>query len=213
MRKMFDSTTVADLPEGGDLYAGYMDGRYRTVDGLRQRFPKAKIVTITVLGTPRADVCDTEPGNIGPAGAARWAAAEVHAGRHPTLYAMASQWKTVKEEVEKQGITGKVSYWIADYDRDPTIPAGAVAKQYLHGDLKTIGSFAYSGGHFDVSNVADHWPGVDPPRRPRPLDVATRTAVRLVTHRLNKRHRPLTAKGRELLLACRTAINHALNVK
>ena len=90
MRKMYDSTNVADLPPDGDLYAGYCDGNYKTVDGLRRRFPKATVVTITVLGAPGAHVCDTEPGNIGPQGAVKWAAREVKAGRHPTLYCMAS---------------------------------------------------------------------------------------------------------------------------
>lgn len=213
-RKLYDSTSVKDIPETATFVAGYVDGNYRTVDALHERFPKARVVTITVLGTPGANVCDTEPGNIGIAAAARWAKAEVAAGRHPSLYCMASQWGQVKAAVKANGIAGKVSYWVASYDGKAIIPAGAVAKQYLHGDLKTIGPAAYSGGHYDVSVVADHWPGVDPPiLRPRPLAATTRAALRLITRRMNHRRHPLTARGRERLLACQAAINHALNIK
>lgn len=210
-RTMYDSTTVSDVPETATMIAGYVDGNYRTVDALHERFPKAKIVTVTVLGTPGANVCDTEPGNIGIAAAARWAAGEVAAGRHPTLYCMASQWPQVKAAVKANGVTGKVSYWIAQYDGKASIPAGAVAKQYASSDVPA-GQPGHTSGHKDVSIVASYWPGVDPPPAVR-LSPVTRAAVRLATRGLKRRHRQVTPAGRELLLALRAAVNHALNVK
>ena len=45
---------------------------------------------------------------------------------------------------------------LAHYDGDPAIPAGAVAKQY-RGDVAP---------GYDVSSVADFWPGVDSPASP-----------------------------------------------
>jgi peptidoglycan hydrolase-like protein with peptidoglycan-binding domain len=152
-RRMFDSTTAGDVPAKARMVAGYVDGSFQTVEELRRRFPRAQVVSITVLGTPGAHVCDTEPGNISISGAVRWAADELHAGRRPTVYCTASQWPQVKAAVEARGLAGKVSYWIANYDGRAAIPRGAVAKQYADPKL--------TGKHFDVSVVARHWPGVD----------------------------------------------------
>lgn len=185
-RLMYDSTTAADIPRSAKMVAGYVDGLYRNLTALHTRFPNATIIKITVLGAPGAQVCDTEPGNIGIDGAAKWAAAEVKAGRHPTLYCMASQWPQVKAAVKKRGITGKVSYWIAQYDGKAVIPAGAVAKQHLHGDKNHPGS--YSGGHYDISIVADYWPGVDPEPKPRAKALSRwqRALIRRVTQILTR---------------------------
>lgn len=211
MRTMFDSTTAADVPKGGDLYAGYVDGRYVTASALRKRFPKATVVTITVLGTPGAHVCDTEPGNIGVAGAVRWAKNEIVAGRKPTLYCMASMWPQVKTAAKKAGIDGKVSYWIASYDGKAEIPKGAVAKQYLHGDKNNPGS--YSGGHYDTSIVADRWPGVDPeqpaPPKVKPLSRWQRALIRRVTGLLNGVD-DLTTDDRKAVAGLDAAALHAL---
>jgi hypothetical protein len=166
-----------------------------------------------VLGQSGAHVCDTEPGNIGPAAAARWAKNEVAAGRHPTLYCMASQWDEVKRAVAANGATGKVSYWIADYDGDPTIPAGAVAKQYLSPDGS---GKSKAGGHYDVSVVAAYWPGVDPKPTPKPkaTDVSRLSLVlaRRLTSRLSKRHVPV-AGGRNVLAALDAQIQRVLKLK
>jgi hypothetical protein len=214
-RTCYDSTTAADVPKGGDLYAGYVDGRYVTVPALRKRFPKARIVTITVLGTPGAHVCDTEPGNIGVAGADRRAKNEIVAGRKPTLYLMASMWPQVKTAVKNAGIAGKVSYWIAQYDGKGEIPKGAVAKQYLHGDKNHPGS--YSGGHYDTSIVADYWPGVDPepapkPPKVKPLSKWQRALIRRVTQILNKTD-DLTTDDRKAVAGLDAAALHALGGK
>lgn len=212
MRFCYDSTTAADVPKGGALYAGYVDGLYKTVPALRKRFPKATIVTITVLGTPGAHVCDTEPGNIGVAGAVRWAKNEIVAGRNPTLYCMASMWPQVKTAVRNAGIAGKVSYWIAQYDGVAQIPKGAVAKQHLHGDKAHPGS--YSGGHFDVSVVADYWPGVDPePVKDQPLSRRHRRWAKQLTVAFGKRTHPPTDDDRKTLAALDAATLHALGRK
>lgn len=166
---MYDSVTVADIPHVATMIAGYVDGIYANVPAIRQRFPHATIVTVTVKGTPGANVIDCEPGDASPAQAAAWAKREVAAGRKPTIYCMASQWVQVKLAVASAGVTGKVSYWIADYDGQPAVPSGAVAKQYL-------GSPGNSPGHYDVSVVAAHWPGVDPD--PKPLSARQQRLAR-----------------------------------
>lgn len=154
MRTLYDSTTVQDIPKSATMVAGYMDGKYQTVRALRARFPKAQIVTITVLGTPGAHVADVETGDLTPASGAIWAKREIQAGRKPTLYCSASLWPAVERAVRAQGISGKVSYWIAHYDDVAQIPEGAVAKQYR----------STSKPNLDTSVAVDapHWPGVDP---------------------------------------------------
>ncbi|GLY65481.1 hypothetical protein [Amycolatopsis taiwanensis] len=44
--------------------------------------------------------------------------------------------------------------WVARYDGVANLPVGCVAKQYINPPG--------SGGHFDLSAVADFWPGIDP---------------------------------------------------
>lgn len=180
-RTMYDSTTIADIPEHATMIGAYIDGRYANHDAAQRRFPHATIVTITVTGEPRAHVVDCEPGDLTPQHAALWAQREHLAGRHPTIYCMASQWGAVKRAVAALDLTGSdVSYWIADYDGDPTIPAGAVAKQYANQDI--------TGHHFDRSSVAGYWPGVDPepsvilphPKRQRPNRALLLALIRLI---------------------------------
>jgi hypothetical protein len=206
-RTMYDSTDVMDIPANARMVAGYVDGRYANVRAMRARFRDAKVVTITVFGKAGADVGDIEPGCMTVDHGVRWARAEVAAGRKPTLYCMASMWPQVKAAVKAAGIGRKVSYWVASYDDVSTIPAGAVAKQYRHGDLSTIGPKAYSGGHFDVSSVVAYWPGVDP--RP-PLSERSRLLARKLRRRLSRRRYPVGA-GRRLLRRLRRAIRHALH--
>jgi hypothetical protein len=52
------------------------------------------------------------------------------------------------------------NWWLAGYDDVPEIPAGAIGKQYANEPL--------TGGHYDLSVVADHWPGVDTGPGPSP---------------------------------------------
>jgi len=183
-RQMYDSVNANSVPAGADLYAGYVDGNYANVDQLRRRFPHRTIVTVTVIGLPGANVCDCETGDLTPEHAARWASNEIHAGRKPTIYCNASTWPAVRERVRAYGITGKVSYWIAQYDGRADIPAGAIAKQYL-GDHPNG-----HGGTYDASIVADHWPGVDPdptPPRPKPQPIEGDDVQRMLE---DQRHTP-----------------------
>lgn len=151
-RTMYDSVTPSNCPTGAPLYGAYVDGRYANVAAMQNRNPNARIVKITVTGnTLNAHVADVENGDLSPTSGAAWAKRRLAAGYHPTLYCSASVWPAVKNAVAAAGIAGKVSYWIAHYDGDPTIPNGAVAKQYL-GDFHG----------YDKSSVLGYWPGVDP---------------------------------------------------
>ena len=87
---MPDSIYPANLPGGYPAYLGYADGEWQTVPRLRELFPGAHIVGLTVFGGPlSADGVDCEPGNVGAAGAADWVARKLAAepGSRPIVYA------------------------------------------------------------------------------------------------------------------------------
>jgi hypothetical protein len=174
---MFDAVTIANLPHDATLLAGYVDGRNTTghYERVRAALPHARVLRITVTGgTLDAEIGDVEAGDMRPQSGAAWAARKIAAGQHPTLYCSASPWPAVKAEVQKAGIAGLVSYWIADYDGDPTIPPGAVAKQFTD---------RAHGRSLDQSIVADHWPGVDDDvATPPVLTVAARNRGHATLH-------------------------------
>lgn len=149
---MYDAVDVAALPGDGDLYAGYIDGNYVTVPALRQRFPNKPIVEVAVrTGTNAGHVFDTEPGNPEPPAAARWVAMRRASGLDTAgIYTMRSWWGWCIDALNAVGIDpNTVPFWIADATGREHELAGAIATQWLfHGD-------------WDLSNVADHWPGVD----------------------------------------------------
>lgn len=149
-RTMYDAVTPGNLPEGGDLYAGYLDGRYRNVAAIQARFPGKRVVTISVTGMVPADVLDVEAGNITPDKAPDWAQWMRGQGRTPTVYCPSSLWGDCIRAFTGRGINPPL-WWVAHYDDDPTLTPGMVAKQY-GGD---------TAGGFDISAVADYWPGID----------------------------------------------------
>jgi hypothetical protein len=155
-RIMYDSVTPRNVPADAQMVAGYADGVYANLAELRARFPRATVVSIAVRWTTCAQVRDVENGDATPAQAVLWCT-QTMAGvtsQHLTVYCNSSMWPAVRAAFQAAGV-GEPNYWVAQYDGDPTIPAGAAAKQYL-GD--------YHG--YDQSSVADYWPGVDPAPAP-----------------------------------------------
>ena len=151
MRTMYDSVSPSGIPAGAELVAGYVDGRYANVAAMKERFPKARVVTIAVSSKTRAMVLDVEPGDASPATAVTWCTttmAETDNSRL-TVYCQASTVPAVKAAFKAAGVS-LPQFWVAQWDGVHSLPAGAVAKQHT------------STKHYDVSVVADHWPGVDP---------------------------------------------------
>lgn len=153
-RTMYDAVNVSGVPAGATLVAGYGDGLYQDVDAFRARFPNATVVVIAVssrhnLGT----VLDVETGDATPAEAPPWVLMRRAAGVDPTIYCNSSTWPSVRAAFQAAGVA-QPHYWIAQYDNVGSIPAswtslGCVAKQYA------------DPGPYDLSIVADYWPGVD----------------------------------------------------
>ena len=155
-RLMYDAVTPSRIPAGAALVAGYVNGKFANLDGLRSHCPHAVIVGISVTASADlGDVLDVETGDATPAQAPGWVKKRRAAGADPTVYCNESTWPSVLAAFKAAGVA-QPHYWIAKWDGSANIPAGAVAKQFQ------------TGAGFDVSSVAAHWPGIDPAPKPAP---------------------------------------------
>lgn len=159
MRSMFDGITPGEVPAGATLYAGYLNGNWPSCAALAAAHPAAVHVSISVTaGANVGQVLDVETGDATPGEAVNWVLTRRHAGADPTVYCNTSTWPQVRAAFQTHDVP-EPHYWLAQYDGVATIPAawssaGVVAKQY-----------ADKGG-YDISVVADYWPGVDPEPTP-----------------------------------------------
>jgi hypothetical protein len=150
VRTMYDAIDPTAIPASAGIVAGYTDGMYANMPAMAARFPHAIRVPIAVFASSNSGtVLDVETGDASPDQAPGWVLMRRRAGVDPSVYCNSSTWPAVRAAFHAAGVA-EPHYWIAQYDGDPTIPAGAVAKQYL----STTG--------WDESSVAAHWPGVDP---------------------------------------------------
>lgn len=148
---MYDSITAADCPADGDLYAGYLNGRWQSYEPLVQLHPGKRVVSISVFPSDvRGDVLDVETGDATPAQAPAWLAARRNQGAWPSLYCNPSNRQAVEDAVAAAGLV-QPPYWVAHYTHVSHMEPGAVATQWD------------DPGPYDVSLVADYWPGVDGP--------------------------------------------------
>lgn len=148
-RRMYDAVTPSNMPSGGQLYAYYVDGLYANGTEVKSRFPGKIYVPITIGNTAayKGLVLDCEPGDASPSAAVAWCTAYPGDNSDLTVYCDTSTWPSVRQAFQSAGVT-EPNYWVAQYDNNPVIPSGAIAKQY-------------ATGNYDTSIVADHWPGVD----------------------------------------------------
>ena len=154
MRYMFDSTSINDIPTTAQMVAYYVDGIYAVSEAtVRARFPHATLVGISAIGTDAGIAGDVEPGCMTVAQGVLWVKYRRAANADPTIYCNEmNAWAGIRQAFKNAGVA-EPHYWVADYDNVPTLPAGAIAKQYANPTL--------TGGHYDKSIVADTWPGVD----------------------------------------------------
>lgn len=142
-----DATMVASYTQGGKFPSNYQE--------MVTLFPKATHVSICVFDTGTAQVLDVETGDATPAQSVGWVKRMRSLGVDPTIYCNTSTWPQVVNEFNMAGVT-LPHWWSAQYDNVAILDTPpAVAKQYT--DRADIGN------PFDVSIVADYWPGVDPP--------------------------------------------------
>lgn len=154
MRIMYDSITASNCPDDGQLYAGYVDGRWPNWAEMARRHPGKRIVKVTIWNGD-ADVLDVEAGDATPQQAVIWCRARRKLGKDPTVYCNLSTWPAVVAAFSLAG--DPLPHWWAAGYRIPAIPylqPGSVATQWA------------DFGPYDQSLVADYWPGVDPPPTP-----------------------------------------------
>lgn len=158
-RKMYDSINPDAIPVDAQMVAGYIDGStYRWPESAWSRFPhsvKVRIARRTF--TNDGHVLDVESGipTVWPPSQAivDWVNMRRKAGVEPTIYCnQLNDWPGIRTLFQNAGVR-EPQYWVARYNNIPTIPTGAVAKQYANAPL--------AGGNYDLSAVADYWPGVD----------------------------------------------------
>lgn len=117
--RMLDSVTVANLPNGADAYAGYIDGAFQTYHALAARFRgHAHLLSIAVFASGNAECLDIETGDATPGQAPAWVRRQHGRGiRRPVLYASASTMGTVSTTLHRAGLA-RSSYrlWSAHYN-------------------------------------------------------------------------------------------------
>lgn len=129
-------------------------------------FPNAKFVPITVFPTDdKGLIFDGPPDNATWPQVVDWVVLRRRSGAIVTVYTDGDQWSTGKAAFAARGVAEPL-WWIATWNGQQTIPAGAIGHQYA-GDA--------SGG-FDQSIVADYWPGVDAAPSPKPPPPAPKPA-------------------------------------
>lgn len=182
MRTMYDGIHPELSPGGGALYASYVDGKWPNYLSLQRLWPGARHVSIAVFASDSAHVLDVERFDATPEQAPGWAHARRAEGIVPCVYMSRVVWGECVRQFELQHEPAPL-WWVANYDGVPVLPFGAVAKQYRN----TAG--------YDVSVVADYWPGIDPAPKPntpeddmpRPLIVAYNKAQWIVAGDLTSR--------------------------
>lgn len=158
-RTMYDSVTATDIPLSATMVAGYINGTYAWSQADWDRFPHAIRVRIaTRANIDDGHVLDVEQGAARPYDAPGWVQRRRAAGIDPTVYCnQLNDWPLVRQAFAELGVP-QPHYWLARYNNVATIPAGAIAKQYANPPT-------HHQGHFDLSVVADYWPGIDPPQK------------------------------------------------
>ncbi len=163
-RIMFDSTSPGDIPRDAEMVAYYVDGRYAWPQAWINMFPNAVKVPISAIGVATAPVGDVEVGCIWPpANAVPWVRRARADGYDPTIYMNElNDWPAVRQAFRDAG-EPEPHYWTARYNGVRSIPDGAVARQFAHphdGDGVANNPWE-TGKHYDLSVVADFWPGID----------------------------------------------------
>lgn len=192
--RLYDAVTVPNLPASTQNVAAYVDGSFANLAAIKARFPKARILTITVTGRTLADCCDCETGDLSVAGAVQWVAERVKANQQLiVVYADLDTWKNQGLEAQLARYGSRIKRWLADYDNVAAIPAGFDGKQY-------------STGAYDTSEILNTF--FDPPAPPpNPLlDYRILTSLERKTVLSYDGARKHPAQYRTWILALRAAL-------
>lgn len=146
---MYDSVSAQAIPTTAELVAGYIDGPYQWSDADWQRFPNSVKVRIAIAPWLNdGHVLDVEHLDATPKDSVGWVKTRRAAGDDPTIYCGLSNLPQVKKAF-RAADEPMPHIWLAWWDGKLDLPQGSVAHQYA------------SEKAYDLSVVADVWPGVD----------------------------------------------------
>lgn len=158
VRTMYDAIDASKLPTGGDLYAGYVDGNWPSYSAIVKRFPGKLVVGIaTNPNTNDGIIGDGPPDNGTWSEWIGWVQRRRAAGKDPWINTNQMNNWTAGIEAFRAANVGEPHWWVADYDNNPVLPAGALMKQYA------------SNNDYDTSSCATYLPGIDPAPTPTPV--------------------------------------------
>lgn len=150
-RTMYDAIDASLLPTGGDLYAGYVDGRWPSYAAIKKRFPKALVLGIaTNPNTNDGIIGDGPPDNGTWSEWIGWVQRRRAAGQDPWINTNQNNDWTPGIEAFRAANVAEPHWWVANYDGSPVLPSGALMKQYA------------SNADYDTSSCAAYLPGIDP---------------------------------------------------
>jgi hypothetical protein len=159
VRTMYDSITPAAIPRDAQMVAGYVDGLYAWKQADWDRFPRAVKVTITALGLDQGVVLNLEPNGYWPSDlGVGWVRRARARGVDPTIYCNYRNHLHLAQAAFDRAKEPRPHFWVAEYNGVQNIPTGCIAKQYAAPEGTGA---ARAPAHYDISIVADHWPGVD----------------------------------------------------
>lgn len=113
----YDSVDVTTVPADVQFLMGYNSGAWPTYEPLKQRFPKARVLSIAVQADIDGDILDAEPGDATPDQVAGWVERQLARGaRRPVVYTSVSQVQEVVDLLGNAGIArSEVRLWTAHY--------------------------------------------------------------------------------------------------
>lgn len=145
-----DAKAISQIIKAGDLVAGYIDGDYEWSAADWALFPHNTHVEIAAHPTTNDGIIgDGPPDNGTWPQWVSWVVKRRAAGKDPWIYTNESSWPTAKQAF-KDADVAEPHWWIAHYDNDRTIPAGALMKQFEETPK------------WDTSSCASYLPGIDP---------------------------------------------------
>ena len=177
MIQMADSITPENLPEVYPAFLAYVDGHWPTAARVRAMFPKARLLTLTVVGGQAvADGCDCEAGDMGPAQAAAWAGQRLKAGEwRPVVYASADAMAGVLFQLDALGIArARVRLLSAHYGEGNHVCGPGTCKAMAvdaDGTQWTDSAAGVGGTLIDLSTLNDDFFGATAPVTTMEVDV------------------------------------------
>jgi len=156
MRTMYDALNPLNIPDDVEMAASYDDGSNEPPQNWAKRFPATTRIVVIARepADNRGDVLDAGDNGVTGEELLSWVRLRRANGyAYPTGYCNLSEYEGYRA-IFDAAKEPQPLWWVADYSGSPHEIPGAIAVQYIdYVALKT---------GYDLSLVADYWPGIDP---------------------------------------------------